>query len=144
MTPSGNCFAMTATEPADSSRDRRRTGRPATKKTVARPWNRLRNPLRRPRPYGRSGLNTARSVRAVRFHARRRFRLADMVRAPDDRRSPLAERADEAGLHFDAVVNREEEFSVTTMPETAFRRECDLRAPCRAEGVIGEAEALAA
>ena len=59
------------------------------------------------------------------------------------------ERVDEAGRHFDAAVGhiRAGEFSVTTPPETAICRECDLRALCQAEGVIGEigeAEVLAA
>ena len=59
------------------------------------------------------------------------------------------ERVDEAGRHFDATVGRIRagEFSVTTPPEAAICRECDLRALCRAEGVIGEigeAKALAA
>lgn len=132
MTPSGNCFAMTATEPADSSRDRRRTGRLATKKTVARPWNRLRSPLRRPKPYWpfRFRRGTVRSGRPV----PRQTAI----------QATLAERVDKAGLHFDAVADRTEEFSVTTIPEAAVRRECDLRAPRRAEGVIGESEALAA
>ena len=50
------------------------------------------------------------------------------------------ERVDEAGRHFDAVVGRIQagEFAVTTPPEAAICRECDLRALCRAEGVIGE------
>ena len=59
------------------------------------------------------------------------------------------ERVDEAGRHFDAAVERIRagEFAVTTPPEAAIRRECDQRAMCRAEGVIGnigESEALAA
>ena len=59
------------------------------------------------------------------------------------------ERVDEAGRHFDASVGhiRAGEFSVTTPPEAAICRECDLRALCQAEGVIGEigeAEVLAA
>ena len=59
------------------------------------------------------------------------------------------ERVDEAGRHFDATVGRIRagEFSVTTPPEAAICRECDLRTLCRAEGVIGEvgeSEALAA
>ncbi len=36
------------------------------------------------------------------------------------------------------------EFSVTIPPGTEICRECDPQALCRAEGVIGEAEALAA
>ena len=59
------------------------------------------------------------------------------------------ERVDEAGRHFDAAVGRIRagECAVTTPPEAAICRECDLRALCRAEGVIGEiggSEALAA
>ena len=59
------------------------------------------------------------------------------------------ERVDEAGRYFDATVGRIRagEFSVTTPPEAAICRECDLRTLCRAEGVIGElgdSEALAA
>ena len=58
------------------------------------------------------------------------------------------EQVEEAGQHFDATVARirKGEFSVTTPPEAAICRECDLRALCRAEGVIGEigeSEALA-
>ena len=59
------------------------------------------------------------------------------------------ERVDESGRHFDATVGRIRagEFAVTTPPEAAICRECDLRTLCRAEGVIGEngdSEALAA
>ena len=60
-----------------------------------------------------------------------------------------SEQVDEAGRHFDPTVGsiRAGEFSVTTPPEAANCRECDLRTPCRAEGIIGETggpEALAA
>ena len=43
------------------------------------------------------------------------------------------ERVDEAGLHFAASVGRirVEEFLVTTPPEAAICRECDLRVLCR-------------
>ncbi len=56
------------------------------------------------------------------------------------------DRVDAAGRHFDETVRRIRagEFSVATPPEAAICRECDLRALCRAEGVIGESEALAA
>ena len=59
------------------------------------------------------------------------------------------ERVDEAGRHFDAAVGRIRagKFTVTTPPEAAICRECDPRALCRAEDVIGnigESEALAA
>ena len=59
------------------------------------------------------------------------------------------ERVDEAGRHFDAAVGRirSGKFTVTTPPEAAICLECDPRALCRAEGVIGEtgeSEALAA
>ena len=59
------------------------------------------------------------------------------------------ERVDEAGRYFDTTVGRirARKFSVTTPPEAAICRECDLRALYRAEGVIGEiggSEALAA
>ena len=45
----------------------------------------------------------------------------------------------EAGRHFDETVRRIQEgmFTVTRPPEAAICRECDLRAPCRAEGIIG-------
>ena len=59
------------------------------------------------------------------------------------------ERVDEAGRHLDATVGRIRagEFAVTTPPEAAICRECDLRTLCRADGVVGEngdSEALAA
>lgn len=52
------------------------------------------------------------------------------------------ERVDEAGRHFDATVGRIRagEFAVTTPPEAAICRECDLRTLCRAEGVIAKEE----
>lgn len=52
------------------------------------------------------------------------------------------ERVDEAGRHFDATLRRIQagQFSVTRPPEAAICRECDLRALCRAESVIGEPE----
>ena len=55
----------------------------------------------------------------------------------------------EAGRRFDAAVGRIRagEFAVTTPVEAAVCRECGPRAPCRAEGVlgeIGESETLAA
>ncbi len=54
------------------------------------------------------------------------------------------ERVDEAGRCFDETVRRIQagEFSVTAPPEAAICRECDLRTLCRAEGIIGESEAL--
>ena len=59
------------------------------------------------------------------------------------------ERVDEAGRRFDAAVGRIRagELAVTMPPEAAICRECDLRALCRAEGIIGEigeSETLAA
>ena len=56
---------------------------------------------------------------------------------------------DEAGQRFDIAVARIQagEFSVTAPPDATICRECDLRALCRAEGIIGgigESEALAA
>ena len=49
------------------------------------------------------------------------------------------ERVDAAGRHFDATVQRIQagEFAVAVPPEPRICRECDLRMPCRAEGVIG-------
>ena len=54
-------------------------------------------------------------------------------------------RVDEAGRHFDETVRsiQAEEFSVTTPPEAAICKECDLRVMCRAEGVIAKSEVLA-
>jgi len=47
-------------------------------------------------------------------------------------------RVEEAGRHFDETVRRiqAQEFSVTTPPEAAICKECDLRMLCHAEGVI--------
>jgi DNA helicase-2/ATP-dependent DNA helicase PcrA len=49
-----------------------------------------------------------------------------------------ARRVEEAGLHFDETVRRihAREFAVTTPPEAAICKECDLRMLCHAEGVI--------
>jgi len=48
------------------------------------------------------------------------------------------ERVDEAGLHFDAVVEKimAKEFRVVKMPETDICSECDLRRYCDEEGTI--------
>ena len=50
------------------------------------------------------------------------------------------ERVAEAGRRFDDTVRRIQSgaFAVTTPPEAAICQECDLRALCRAEGIIGE------
>jgi DNA helicase-2/ATP-dependent DNA helicase PcrA len=47
-------------------------------------------------------------------------------------------RVEEAGRHFDETVRRIQarEFAVTTPPEAAICKECDLRMLCHAEGVI--------
>ncbi len=47
-------------------------------------------------------------------------------------------RVDEAGRHFDETVRRIQarEFAVTTPPEAAICKECDLRILCQAEGII--------
>lgn len=47
-------------------------------------------------------------------------------------------RVEEAGLHFDETVRRMQarEFAVSTPPEAAICKECDLRMLCHAEGVI--------
>ncbi|MCC7013392.1 MAG: ATP-dependent helicase [Planctomycetes bacterium] len=47
-------------------------------------------------------------------------------------------RVEEAGRHFDETVRRIEawEFAVTTPPEAAICKECDLRSMCSADGVI--------
>ena len=47
-------------------------------------------------------------------------------------------RVDEAGRHFDETVRRIQarEFAVTTPPEAAICKECDLRMLCRSEGII--------
>jgi DNA helicase-2/ATP-dependent DNA helicase PcrA len=49
-----------------------------------------------------------------------------------------ARRVEEAGLHFDETVRRIQarEFAVTTPPEAAICKECDLRMLCRAENII--------
>ena len=47
-------------------------------------------------------------------------------------------RVEEAGRHFDETVRRIQarEFAVTTPPEAAICKECDLRMLCHAEGII--------
>ncbi len=47
-------------------------------------------------------------------------------------------RVDEAGHHFDETVRRiqSREFGVTTPPEAAICKECDLRRLCEADGII--------
>lgn len=47
-------------------------------------------------------------------------------------------RVEEAGRHFDETVRRIQarEFAVTTPPEAAICKECDLRMLCRSEGII--------
>jgi len=47
-------------------------------------------------------------------------------------------RVEEAGRHFDDTVRRIQarEFAVTTPPEPAICRECDLRLLCHAEGIL--------
>jgi DNA helicase-2/ATP-dependent DNA helicase PcrA len=47
-------------------------------------------------------------------------------------------RVDEAGRHFDETVRRIQarEFAVTTPPEAAICKECDLRMLCSAEGIL--------
>lgn len=47
-------------------------------------------------------------------------------------------RVEEAGLHFDETVRRIQarEFAMTTPPEAAICKECDLRMLCRSEGII--------
>jgi len=47
-------------------------------------------------------------------------------------------RVEEAGRHFDDAVRRIQarEFAVTTPPEPAICKECDLRMLCRSEGII--------
>jgi DNA helicase-2/ATP-dependent DNA helicase PcrA len=51
-------------------------------------------------------------------------------------------RVEEAGRHFDEIVRRIQarEFMVTTPPEGAICKECDLRMLCRAEGIIAREE----
>ena len=48
------------------------------------------------------------------------------------------ERVEEAGRHFDETVHsiQAERFEVTTPPEAAICKECDLRMLCHAEGII--------
>ena len=48
------------------------------------------------------------------------------------------ERVEEAGRHFDETVRRiqVERFEITTPPEAAICKECDLRMLCHAEGII--------
>jgi CRISPR/Cas system-associated exonuclease Cas4 (RecB family) len=52
---------------------------------------------------------------------------------------------EEAGRHFDETVRRIQarEFAMTTPPESAICKECDLEMLCHAEGVIGREAALA-
>jgi DNA helicase-2/ATP-dependent DNA helicase PcrA len=47
-------------------------------------------------------------------------------------------RVEDAGRHFDETVRRIQarEFAVTTPPEAAICKECDLRMLCRSEGII--------
>ena len=47
-------------------------------------------------------------------------------------------RVKEAGRHFDETVSRIQarEFAVTTPPEAAICKECDLRMLCHSEGII--------
>jgi DNA helicase-2/ATP-dependent DNA helicase PcrA len=54
-------------------------------------------------------------------------------------------RVDEAGRHFDETVRRIQarEFTVTTPPEAAICKECDLKMLCHAEGIIQRSEGLA-
>ncbi len=54
-------------------------------------------------------------------------------------------RVEEAGRHFDETVRRIQarEFAVTTPPEAAICKECDLKMLCHAEGIIQRAEAFA-
>ena len=51
-------------------------------------------------------------------------------------------KVEEAGLYFDATVRRIQarEFTVTTVPEAAICRECDLRLLCHKEGIIQQRE----
>ena len=55
------------------------------------------------------------------------------------------ERVEEAGRHFDETVRRiqAERFEVTTPPEAAICKECDLRTLCASEGVIRKSEVFA-
>jgi DNA helicase-2/ATP-dependent DNA helicase PcrA len=49
-----------------------------------------------------------------------------------------SDRVEEAGRHFDEIVRRIQarEFAVTTPPEAAICKECDLKILCHAEGII--------
>ena len=77
-----------------------------------------------------------------------RVALDDRLHTLDEARTENAlmvlpyrpERVDEVGRHFDATVGRIRagELAVTTPPEAAICRECDLRALCRTDGIIGE------
>ena len=53
------------------------------------------------------------------------------------------DRVEEAGRHFDDTVGRIRggKFAVTTPPEAAICKECDLRTLCGAEGIIAESGA---
>ena len=51
-----------------------------------------------------------------------------------------SERVEEAGRRFDETVRR---FEVTTPPEAAICKECDLRTLCGSEGVIRRSEVFA-
>ena len=55
------------------------------------------------------------------------------------------ERVEEAGRHFDETVRciQAERFEVTTPPEAAICKECDLRTLCVSEGVIRRSEVFA-
>ena len=55
------------------------------------------------------------------------------------------ERVEEAGRHFDETVRciQAERFEVTTPPEAAICKECDLRTLCGSEGVIRRSEVFA-
>jgi DNA helicase II / ATP-dependent DNA helicase PcrA len=52
------------------------------------------------------------------------------------------QRVDEAGRYFDEIVGRiqAQEFEVTTPPEAAICKECDVRMLCRSEGIIAVAD----
>ena len=54
-------------------------------------------------------------------------------------------RVEEAGRHFDETVRRIQAlvFAVTTPPEPAICKECDLKMLCHTEGIIQRSEALA-
>ena len=55
------------------------------------------------------------------------------------------ERVEEAGRHFDETVLRiqAQTFDVTTPPEAAICKECDLRMLCGSEGIIKRSEVFA-